>query len=160
MLFREQQFNQNLIFHSKMSLWEFNLHEYLSADNLLHIYMAHSTHDIWALCTSSVMWWSAIVTIFRVTRHRGYYLQRYWYSQWGQLGVLITLSKTVFSVQLFQMFVPSLLTPDSHAFPGPCLHFQYYMCILCWDFFTLLLTNANLNPLLRPKLPFLENIKK
>lgn len=65
MLFREQRFNQNLIFHSKMSLLAFNLHEYLSADNLLNKYMAHSTHDIGALYTSSVIWWSAVITVFR-----------------------------------------------------------------------------------------------
>lgn len=46
MLFREQKFNQNLLFRSKISLWAFNLREYLSADNLLNIYMAHGTHDI------------------------------------------------------------------------------------------------------------------
>ena len=48
-----------------MSLWGFYLCEYLSADNVLNMFMDHSTNNIWALYNSSVIWWSAIITIFR-----------------------------------------------------------------------------------------------
>lgn len=58
----------------KMTLWGFNLCGYLSADNLLNIYTAHSTHDIWALYNSSVIWWRAIIIFRHGKRHRGSYL--------------------------------------------------------------------------------------
>lgn len=161
MFFREQQFNQNIIFHSKISLWRFNLHEYFSTDNLLNKYMAHSTYDIWALYTSSVIWWSAIITIFRQSNKA----QRILFAKTLLHSVRTTgchynsFQNSIFCATISN--VCPILTPDSHAFPGPSLHFQYYYtCIWCWDFSTLLLTNANLNPFLRPRLPFLESIKK
>lgn len=143
-----------------MSLWAFNLHEYLSADNLLNIYMAHSTHDIWALYISSVIWWSALITVFRQSNKT----QRILFAK-----ILVHLGRTMgcccyISLQN-SIFCPAMSNVLTHSrltcFPGPCLLFQcYYMCIWCWDFSTLLLTNSNLNPLLRPRLPFLESIKK
>lgn len=162
MLFREQQFNQNIIFHCKMSLWGFNLHEYLSADNLLNIYMAHGTHDIWALYTSSVIWWSVVITVFR----HGNKAQRILFAR-----ILVHSVRTTghhynsFQNSIFCPTISNVCPVLTHSrltcFSRTLSSFSVcYMCVWCWGFPVLLLTNANLNPLLRPRMPFLESIKK